>query len=122
MSRSYPGSALPTRNVRTDPASTAGGCTATYRVINRWQGGFQVEVTVRNISNRTTDGWSVGWAFTSGVTVANHWNAELTSSGTMVTARSVAWNGRLQHGDSTVIGFIGSGDFPDANSPACTPR
>ncbi|MEV4655862.1 cellulase family glycosylhydrolase [Micromonospora sp. NPDC049301] len=93
----------------TPPPTTpppAGGCTATYTVVNQWQGGFQGEVRVTAGATAIT-GWSTRWTFANGQSVSQSWNAALTSSGATVTARNVDYNGRLAAGASASFGFIG---------------
>ncbi|MFI1195558.1 cellulase family glycosylhydrolase [Micromonospora sp. NPDC020750] len=96
----------PTTPPPTTPPPT-GGCTATYTIVNQWQGGFQGEVKVTAGSAAIT-GWTARWTYANGQTVTQSWNATVTSSGSAVTARNVAYNGRLGAGASTSFGFIGS--------------
>ncbi|MFI6264043.1 cellulase family glycosylhydrolase [Micromonospora sp. NPDC051006] len=100
------GDAPPTTPPPTTPPP-AGGCTAMYTIVNQWQGGFQGEVRVTAGATAVT-GWTTRWAFADGQGVTQSWNTALTSSGSSVTARNVAWNGRLAAGASTSFGFLGS--------------
>ncbi|WP_410812292.1 cellulase family glycosylhydrolase [Micromonospora sp. 067-2] len=84
-----------------------GGCAATYTVVNQWQGGFQGEVRVTAGATAIT-GWSVRWTFANGQSISQSWNTTLSTSGAVVTARNVAYNGRLAARSSTSFGFIGS--------------
>ncbi|WP_326558683.1 cellulose binding domain-containing protein [Micromonospora sp. NBC_01796] len=110
-------SPTPTRTPTTGPPTTPpptttappiGGCTATYRVIGQWQGGFQAEVTVRNGSTGVFAGWAASWSFGSGQQVSQAWNTTLTQSGTNVSARNVGWNGNLAPGATATFGFLAS--------------
>ncbi|MGW6128523.1 cellulose binding domain-containing protein [Cellulomonas sp. NPDC055163] len=92
----------------------AGACTATYRTVNTWSGGFQGEVTVTAGSPSTS--WSVTWR-PSGERVDQAWNGTLTTLGGQVVVRSADWNGRLPAGGSTTFGFLGTGAAP---APALT--
>ncbi|MBM0257285.1 cellulase family glycosylhydrolase [Micromonospora sp. 4G55] len=107
----YSGSTpTPTTPTPTTPPPTtppAGGCTASYTIVNQWQGGFQGEVKVTAGSAAIT-GWTTKWTFANGQTVSQSWNAALTSSGAAYTARNVEYNGRLGVGASTSFGFIAS--------------
>ncbi|MER7893432.1 cellulase family glycosylhydrolase [Micromonospora sp. NPDC094482] len=100
------GGAPPTTPPPTTPPP-AGGCTAMYTIVNQWQGGFQGEVRVTAGAAAVT-GWTTRWTFADGQSVTQSWNTALTSSGSSVTARNVAWNGRLDAGASTSFGFLGS--------------
>ncbi|MFC6023503.1 cellulose binding domain-containing protein [Plantactinospora solaniradicis] len=83
-------------------------CTATYRQTNQWQGGFQAEVTVRNTSTTTLNGWTVRWTFPNGQTISQVWNGTLTASGSSITIRNVSWNGSLAPNASVTVGFTGT--------------
>ncbi|MBM0280105.1 cellulose binding domain-containing protein, partial [Micromonospora tarensis] len=85
----------------------AGACTATYQVTGQWPGGFQAEVKV-TAGGSATRGWSVSWNYGSGQQVTSSWNATVSSSGTLVTARNTSNNGSLAAGASTTFGFLGS--------------
>ncbi|SCG72161.1 cellulase family glycosylhydrolase [Micromonospora coxensis] len=106
-----PTSPAPTSPAPTSPAPTTpppgGGCTATYTIVNSWQGGFQGEVKVTAGSSAIT-GWTTRWTFANGQTVSQSWNATVSGSGSSYTARNVDYNGRLGAGASTSFGFIGS--------------
>ncbi|MDG4764073.1 cellulase family glycosylhydrolase [Solwaraspora sp. WMMD406] len=82
-------------------------CTADYRVLGQWPGGFQGDVRVTAGSAAITS-WTVTWTFANGQTVNQAWNATVTSSGSNVTARNVGYNGSLAAGASTTFGFLGS--------------
>ena len=107
-----PTSTPPTSTPPTSPPPTtpnpAGGCTATYAITGSWGGGFQADVKVTNNSGSTIRGWSVSWNYQNGQQVNSAWNATVTTSGTLVTARNVAYNGSLAPGASTSFGFTGS--------------
>ncbi|MEV0005548.1 lytic polysaccharide monooxygenase [Micromonospora sp. NPDC050980] len=107
------------------PPSTpnpAGGCTATYQITGQWSGGFQADVKVTNGSGSPIRGWSVSWNYQNGQQVSSAWNATVTTSGTLVTARNVAYNGALSPGASTSFGFTGTstGTNPAPGILSCT--
>jgi poly(3-hydroxybutyrate) depolymerase len=103
-----------TPTVTPSPTTAPGGCTATFRAVNAWPGGFQGEVTVT--ARSATTSWSVSWR-TSGERVDQVWNGTLSSQGDSVVVRGVAWNSRLPAGGSTTFGLLGSGTPP---TPALT--
>ncbi|MEV0152345.1 cellulase family glycosylhydrolase [Micromonospora sp. NPDC050686] len=92
----------------TNPAPT-GGCTATYKQVNAWAGGFQGELTVKNTGTGAVNPWSVTWTWPSGVTLASGWNATVTQSGSTVTAAAPEWSRTLAAGASVTIGFTANG-------------
>lgn len=100
----------PTTTPTTDPTTPpTGGCTATYRTVNSWSGGFQGEVTVKAAAPSTS--WTVSWR-TAGETVSQVWNARMTSQNGAVVVSSLDWNGRLPAGGTTTFGFLGGGTPP----------
>ncbi len=107
-------SASPSRSPSAPPTSTgattpppAGGCSATYSIVNQWQGGFQVTVTVTN-GSAPRSSWRVAWTFGNGQTITQLWNAAYSASGSTVTATNLSYNGRLGAGASTTFGFTGT--------------
>ncbi|WP_442875081.1 cellulase family glycosylhydrolase [Actinoplanes sp. NBC_00393] len=83
------------------------GCSATYKTLTSWSGGFQAEVTVKNTGTTASTGWTVKWTYPSGTTVGSVWNG--VSGTPAVTVRNAAHNGALAAGASTTFGLIGSG-------------
>ncbi|WBB72164.1 cellulase family glycosylhydrolase [Micromonospora sp. WMMD1128] len=109
--------ATPTSSPTATPTTPApsGGCTASYKQINAWAGGFQGELTVKNTGTGAVNPWSVTWAWPSGVTLQSGWNATVTQSGTTVTAAAPGWSPSLAAGASVTVGFTANGT---AASPA----
>ncbi len=96
----------PPTTVPTTPPST-GACSATYAISGQWPGGFQGEIRV-TAGSAAIKGWSVTWTYANGQSVSQAWNANVTSSGSSVTARNVGYNGTLAAGASATFGFLGS--------------
>ena len=84
-----------------------GGCSAAYRLVSQWNGGFQAEVQVTAGSAPIT-GWTVTWN-AADAQVTSAWNATVSTSGGTVIARNAPYNGSLAAGAGTTFGFIGSG-------------
>ncbi|MDT0531969.1 cellulase family glycosylhydrolase [Micromonospora sp. DSM 115977] len=89
------------------PTSGSRSCTAAYRIVGQWPGGFQGEIRI-TAGNAAISGWTVTWALASGQAVNQAWNATVTTSGSAVAARNVSYNGSLGPGADTVVGFLGS--------------
>jgi hypothetical protein len=105
----------------TPPPSTpppVGACSATYRTVNSWQGGFQGEVTV-TAGTAPVNGWTVRWTLAAGQSITQLWSGTLSTSGGTATVRNAAWNGSLAPNGSTTFGFIGSGGA-STPVPTCT--
>ena len=101
------------------PSPTAGGCTATWRIAGQWPGGFQGEVTVRNDGTAPIGGWTVRFPLAAGQRISQAWSADVTQSGTTVTARNASWNGALAPAAQTTFGFLADGAVPNP-PPAVT--
>lgn len=108
----------PTATATATPTTPTGACSAAYRLVGQWQGGFQAEVTV-TAGAAAIPGWTVTMTLPGGQTVASSWSATLTTSGSRVTARNVDYNGRLGAGARATFGYIGSGNAA-AGTPALT--
>lgn len=82
-------------------------CTASFRAVSTWQGGYQAEVTVRNTSAAPLTGWTVTVVPADGARVSQLWNGTLgtTADGT-ATVTNASWNGTLAPDASTAFGFI----------------
>lgn len=102
-------SASPTRTPTATPTA-AGGCSAKVRVVNSWGSGWQGEVDV-TAGAGALRGWTLTWTWPGGQSVASAWNAQLTTSGSSVTASDVGWNGSIAAGQtrSSAFGFVASG-------------
>ncbi|MET8153786.1 cellulase family glycosylhydrolase [Actinoplanes sp. NPDC005259] len=107
-------------------AAAAAGCRVAYAVQSQWSGGFTANVTVTNLGD-PINGWRLGWAFPSGQTVTQAWNATITASGAQVTAANVGYNAAIATNASTSFGFNGAWTGGNAaptaftlNGTACT--
>ncbi|MFD1830972.1 glycoside hydrolase family 3 N-terminal domain-containing protein [Streptomyces desertarenae] len=94
-------------------------CTAHYRIVSQWSGGFQAEVTVRNDTSAPLDGWQVRWTPSGALTIGSAWNAVLTRAGDTVVATGSGWNARLAPGGSTAFGFTATGS-PAVPAVSCS--
>ncbi|MGV4886629.1 cellulose binding domain-containing protein [Streptomyces viridosporus] len=87
------------------PGTPGGACTATYRTVSSWSGGFRGEVSVRNDGTGALGGWTVGMTLAPGQSLSNPWNGRNTGTTGAVTARNTDWNGTLAPGAATTFGF-----------------
>jgi endo-1,4-beta-xylanase len=114
-----PTTAPPTTAPPTTPPP--GACSATYRMVNSWNGGFQGEVTVANNGSATLSGWTVRLTLASGQTIANVWNGINTGTSGTVSVRNADYNGSLGANASTTFGFLVNGSSSAApGSLSCT--
>ncbi|GIX22424.1 MAG: hypothetical protein KatS3mg121_1207 [Gammaproteobacteria bacterium] len=93
-------------------------CDVDYVIANDWGSGFQVNLTIHNLSNQVVDGWTLVWNLGAGESFAGGWNASFGTSGSQVTASNPAghWNGRLAANGGTVsFGFQVNNSQPPAD-------
>ncbi|WP_308125636.1 glycoside hydrolase family 9 protein [Nonomuraea ceibae] len=102
----------------TDTPPPTGGCTATYKLVNSWSGGYQAEVTVKNAGTSAIGGWTVSWAQSG--TVSQLWGGKHSQSGGTLTVGNEAWNGALAPGGTASFGFIASGSGATPDPITCT--
>ena len=98
----------PTTTTTTSRPPSGGACSATYQVINSWNGGYQVTLTI-TAGSSAINGWTLTWTQPSGNTISQLWSGTLTTSGSSVTVKNLSWNGSLNAGQSAQIGFLGTG-------------
>ncbi|RSM64267.1 SGNH hydrolase [Actinoplanes sp. ATCC 53533] len=96
----------------TPPTSTppSGGCSAAYRVVNGWSGGFQAEVTVRNDATAALNGWTVRMTLGGGQSITNLWNGVNTGSSGAISVRNAAYNGSVPVSGTTTFGYVANGN------------
>src|SRR3954453_16443370 len=87
-------------------AATA-GCRVDYAVSSQWSGGFGADATITNPGDAPPD-WTVTWTYPAGQTVTQAWNATVTQSGSVVTAKDAGYNGTLATNGTASFGFNGS--------------
>ncbi|MFJ8538931.1 cellulose binding domain-containing protein [Streptomyces sp. NPDC093591] len=82
-------------------------CTASFRTVNSWQGGYQGEVTVTNAPDSAVSGWTATVVPADGARLTQVWDGTLTTArdGT-ATVANASWNGRLEPGGSVRFGFL----------------
>ncbi|MFI9812868.1 cellulose binding domain-containing protein [Saccharothrix variisporea] len=116
------GGVSPTSTTTTTTTTSPGvACDAVVKVVNKWPGGFQVEVTFTNRGTTPTSGWSVGFALNSGMTVAQVWSGTVSQSGLNLTVRNASWNGQVAPAGSATVGMIVNGDPTGWNPvPICS--
>jgi endo-1,4-beta-xylanase len=86
-----------------------GACTATFRLVSGWSGGFQGEVAVANNGSTALRGWAVHLTLAGGQTIVNVWNGINTGTSGAVTVQNAPYNGALGTNASTSFGFVVNG-------------
>ncbi|MEU0457501.1 GDSL-type esterase/lipase family protein [Streptomyces sp. NPDC006129] len=102
------------------PGENPASCTARFRAVSSWQGGYQGEVTVTNTSAAAVRGWTATVVPAGGAHLTQVWNGTLTTAadGT-ATVTNAAWNGALAPGASATFGFVATAPAT-AGTPAAT--
>ncbi|MCX3290257.1 GDSL-type esterase/lipase family protein [Streptomyces sp. NEAU-H22] len=102
------------------PGGDPAACTARFRAVSSWQGGYQGEVTVTNTSASSVPGWTATVVPANGARLTQLWNGALTTAadGT-ATVTNAAWNGTLAAGASATFGFVASAPAT-SGTPAAT--
>ena len=106
--RDAAGNLSPLSNTVTVTTGPSGGCSASYRIVNAWGGGFQGEVSVTNTSPGSIGGWRVTLSMTGGASVTQIWGGLTTQTASPYTVANETYNGALGANASTTFGFIAS--------------
>ncbi|MEV4050296.1 cellulose binding domain-containing protein [Amycolatopsis sp. NPDC049688] len=109
-----------TPTTTTTPAGVA--CTAAAAVTSTWNGGYQLQFTVRNTGSAAVSGWTTSFSFADTQQVTNSWNAAVTQTGRQVQAGNQSYNGTLAAGATTTWGATVSGAAQPVSGLACAAR
>jgi endoglucanase len=90
-----------------NPALPAATCHVRYQVHGQWPQGFNTQITIKNLSPQTINGWKLQWAFAENERIANIWSVTAGQTRSVVTANSLSWNRTIRFGQSQTFGFIG---------------
>jgi cellulose 1,4-beta-cellobiosidase len=94
-------------------ASAAAGCRVSYTV-NQWPTGFTANISVTNLGDPITNGWTLAWDFAGNQRITQGWSGTFTQSGQRVTVQSPSWGGSLGTNASAGLGF--NADFSGTNA------
>jgi hypothetical protein len=96
-------------------------CTASFRTVNSWQGGYQGEVTVTNAPASRVSGWTATVVPADGARLTQVWDGTLTkATDGRATVANASWNGTLAPGASVTFGFIADTSATGAPSAKVT--
>jgi cellulose 1,4-beta-cellobiosidase len=85
-------------------ASAAAGCRVDYTV-NQWDTGFTGNITLTNLGDPITNGWTLEWDFAGNQQVTQGWNGEISQSGKHVTVKNPPWSASLPTNGTANPGF-----------------
>jgi hypothetical protein len=97
-------------------------CEARYEVTNRWPGGSEIRVSVRNAKDTRLTGWEVSWTLPPGTRIANLWNGSLAQEGDRVRVSELDWNAVVPAGGTTTFGFVATIDGEGGETPVAVCR
>ncbi|MFD3533220.1 cellulase family glycosylhydrolase [Streptomyces sp. NPDC058664] len=97
-------------DVTTDEDTPVPGasCAVGYRVVGEWPGGFQGEIILRNTGTTPVQGWTLGFSFAAGQTVAQAWGGTATQIGSAVRVTPASYTATIAPSGSVTVGFIGT--------------
>ena len=93
--------------IGTNPAGAAQGCKVDYTITNQWDTGFGANVTVTNLGDPITGGWTLTWDFAGNQQVQQGWNGVFSQQANHVTVRNPSWSDSLGTGATVTPGFNG---------------
>jgi hypothetical protein len=95
------------------PASavdTSNDCDVTYVLMAQWPGGFQSQVTLRNLGEDVTSGWEVTLQFHDGQVVRPPWDpiGIPPMPGDPLVVRNLPWNGAIPVNGAVSFSLLGT--------------
>jgi cellulase/cellobiase CelA1 len=75
-------------------------------ITSDWGSGANVDVTIKNNSSTTCNGWTLAWTFPGNQIITSLWNGVFTQSGASVTVKDAGYNATIAaNGGSVSFGF-----------------
>jgi hypothetical protein len=101
-----------------------GTLSASFTKESEWSTGYQAHYTITNNTGAAVNGWQLVFGLPSTAKLGSAWDATVTTSGNVETAKNAAWNPTIPAGASVSFGFVvaGKGDPISCtiNGAACT--
>src|SRR5690349_17795614 len=117
----------PSPTPTSSPPPQGGGACRVSDTISAWNTGLTSNITITNTGSTAINGWTLTFTLPAGQAITSGWNATYAPTSGAVTARNMSYNGSLNPGGSTTIGFqathTGNTAAPSAfalNGAACT--
>ncbi|GLV54511.1 hypothetical protein KDH_13580 [Dictyobacter sp. S3.2.2.5] len=113
----------PTNTPTPTPTSTpvaGNSCSVAYSITNQWSGGFNGNIDITNTGSATINGWTLVFSFPSGQQVTSGWNGTFTQQGAQVMVTNASYNGTINSGAKTSIGFSANVSGSNNNPTAFT--
>src|SRR5690348_5888395 len=89
----------------------AAGAVLTAQIVQSsvWSSGYGADVTISNLGDAPSTGWTVAFDLPAGTTVSNSWSSTRTQSGQHYVFTSASYNGAIASGQHDGFGFNASG-------------
>jgi endoglucanase len=115
------GASSPSAQASATTPSTASGfaCHVIYTVVNQWNTGFQVAITIQNTGTVGITSWELSWTFPNNQQITGLWNGSYVQRGEAVTVTNLSYNGSIPAGSSyNGVGFTADYSATNAAPPA----
>jgi hypothetical protein len=93
----------------TPTTKAAGVLTATFSKDSDWGTGYQAKYTITNGTGATVNGWQLAFGLPSTAKLGSFWDATITTSGGVSTAKNPSWASTIPAGGSAEFGFVVAG-------------
>ncbi|ABX05150.1 cellulose binding domain-containing protein [Herpetosiphon sp.] len=100
--------------------TTGNGLQASFVKTSDWGNGYVGVYRITNNGSSAVDGWTLGFDLPSNATISSWWDATQAKSGNRYTAGNLAWNRRIEVGQTREFGFSGSYSGAWVNPSNCT--
>jgi endo-1,4-beta-xylanase len=119
----------PTRLATPTPTTrvVSGNYVVTYEIQSDWGNGATINVTIKNNTTSTVNGWTMAFTFPGNQTISNLWNGTYTQSGASVSVKDAGYNATIGANGGTVnfgfnLNYSGTNSKPTSftlNGTAC---
>ena len=85
----------------------ATSCSVGFDIAQQWQGGYQINVTISNLTDDIVAGYELMYSLGAGESIASSWNAGVITNGQAITVINPAshWNGIIPANGSASFGY-----------------
>ena len=93
----------------TPTTKAAGALTATFSKDSDWGTGYQAKYTITNGTGAAVNGWQLVFGLPSSAKLGSFWDATITTSGGVSTAKNPSWETSIPAGGTASFGFVVAG-------------
>jgi hypothetical protein len=93
----------------TPTTKAAGVLTATFSKDSDWGTGYQAKYTITNGTGAAVNGWQLAFGLPSTAKLGSFWDATITTSGGVSTAKNPSWASTIPAGSTAAFGFVVAG-------------